>query len=111
MCTVPALAAHGINLRFADEPARIIIRMFGRVRASCCANVSSGAAALSSCRQGPIQSLRRRRYLSQLLFHTVAAIIYGRHYRRHHRSRKCLISILLRVKKNNLAERKALENK
>lgn len=110
MCTVPALAAHGINLRFAYEPARIIIRMFGRVRASCCANVSSGAAALSSCRQGPIQSLRRR-YLSQLLFHTVAAIIYGRHYRRHHRRRKCLISILLWVKKNNLAERKALENK
>lgn len=26
---------------------------------------------------------------------TVSAIIYGRHYRRHHHQRKCLISILL----------------
>lgn len=37
-------------------------------------------------------------YLSLLLFHTVTAIIYGRHYRRHHRHRKCLISILLWAK-------------
>lgn len=37
-------------------------------------------------------------YLSLLLFHTVTAIIYGRHYRRHHHHRKCLISILLWAK-------------
>lgn len=65
MCTVPALAAHGINLRFACEPARIIIRMFGRMRASCCANVSKRRCRIVvvAGRQGPIQSLRRR-YLS-----------------------------------------------